>query len=69
MPETELEMIRRHIAVGERNVAAQRRRIAQLQLREQPTDEADRLLVLFEDSLAQHREHLARYLQRRDLHR
>jgi hypothetical protein len=63
MPETELEMIRRHIAVGERNVSAQRQRIAQMKLREQPTDEAERLLVIFEDSLGQHQEHLARYLQ------
>jgi hypothetical protein len=58
--ETELGMVRRHIEVGDRHIAKQRALIAYLRKRDLPTEEAEALLILFEDVQRQHEEHLAR---------
>jgi hypothetical protein len=58
--ETELGMVRRHIEVGDRHIAKQRALIARMRQRDLPTEEAEALLILFEDVQRQHEEHLAR---------
>jgi len=58
--ETELEMVARHVRVGERHVVRQREIIAELAARGVSTEQASDLLMQFEDTLRQHRRHLAR---------
>jgi hypothetical protein len=58
--ETELEMVARHVRDGERHVARQREIIAELTSRGASTEQATDLLMQFEDTLLQHRRHLAR---------
>ncbi len=58
--ETELGMVRRHVEVGARHIAKQRALITRLRQRDLPTEEAEALLILFEDVQRQHEEHLAR---------
>ncbi|CAO4182699.1 hypothetical protein [Methylorubrum populi] len=60
MSETELEMVRRHVKDGAMHVAEQRALIARLRQRGLPTEEAESLLVTFEDVQLQHEDHLAR---------
>ena len=56
--ETELEMVERHVRQGERHVLRQHQIIAELGRDGRPTQVARDLLVLFEWTLLQHREHL-----------
>ena len=56
--ETEQEMVERHVREGERHVARQREILAELGRDGHPTAFARELLVIFEWTLAQHREHL-----------
>lgn len=58
--ETELEMTRRHVREGAEHVANQRALIARLQEQALPTEEAEALLITFEDLQSQHEAHLAR---------
>ncbi len=60
--EAELEMVRGHVAEGERHVATQRRIIDALVDRGADTQLADSLLASFEDLLAMHVAHLNRLL-------
>ena len=57
--ETELEMVQRHVRQGELHVARQLEIIAEMVLRRQSTELAERLLVGFESSLCAHRDHLS----------
>jgi hypothetical protein len=56
----ELDKTKRHVAIGARCLAKQFALIARLRRRGLPTDEAEALLILFEDIQRQHLEHLAR---------
>lgn len=58
--ETELGMVRRHVEVGARHVAKQRALIARWRRQNLLIEEAEALLILFEDVQSQHEEHLAR---------
>lgn len=58
--ETELEMVRRHVRVGERLVANQCALIARLAASSLPTEEAEILLANFQAVQRQHKEHLRR---------
>lgn len=58
--ETLLEMMRRHVAEGERHVRRQREIVQELSAREHPTEMAEQLLATFEGTLREHRIHLAR---------
>ncbi|MBS3649662.1 hypothetical protein KEU06_13700 [Pseudaminobacter sp. 19-2017] len=58
--ETEIEMVRRHVREGERHVAIQKSILDDLAAAGRPTDLAKKLLAEFEETLAQHRAHLAR---------
>lgn len=58
--ETELMMVRRHIRDGAGHIAKQRALIARLRQKGLPTEEAEALLVTFEDMQRQHEDHLAR---------
>jgi len=58
--ETELGMVRRHVEVGARLIAKQRALIARLRQWNLPIEEAETLLIRFEDLQRQHQEHLAR---------
>jgi len=58
--ETELEMVRRHVAQGERHVALQQEIIGHLRELGGSTELAERLLTEFEQVLQSHREHLRR---------
>ncbi|ACA21280.1 hypothetical protein M446_7062 (plasmid) [Methylobacterium sp. 4-46] len=60
--ETELEMVRRHVEEGAEHIAKQRALIARLSEDGLPTQEAEALLVTFEDLQRQHEDHLARTL-------
>ncbi|TGD94057.1 hypothetical protein [Methylobacterium nonmethylotrophicum] len=57
--ETALRMVHRHVEVGARLIAKQRALIARLRQRDLPTEQAEALLILFEDVQRQHEEHLA----------
>jgi hypothetical protein len=59
-PETEMEMVLRHIRTGEANVAKQRRRVTARQLAGEDTEVSADLLRIFEATLALHRQHLHR---------
>jgi hypothetical protein len=58
--ETEFEMVRRHVEVGAEIVAKQRALIARLRRRDLPTEQAEALLILFEDTQRQNEEHRSR---------
>lgn len=58
--ETEIDMVRRHVKDGARHIVKQRAIIDRLQLWNLPTEDAEALLILFEDIQRQHQEHLAR---------
>ncbi|MRI56777.1 hypothetical protein D8770_22855 [Methylobacterium sp. DB1607] len=58
--ETELQMVTRHVRQGAGHVAKQRALIARLRADGLPVEEAEALLVTFEDMQRQHEEHLAR---------
>ncbi|MCJ2090791.1 hypothetical protein MKK88_33130 [Methylobacterium sp. E-005] len=58
--ETELEMVRRHIREGAGQLASQRFLIARMRMNGILTEEAERLLLAFEDTLKQHDAHLPR---------
>ena len=58
--ETELEMVRRHVEEGVGHVARQRALITRLGEYNLPTQEAEALLVTFDDIQRQHEDHLAR---------
>jgi hypothetical protein len=58
--ESELAMVRRHVADGERIVAGQLDLIDRMAARGHSTRAAEQLLQTFEALLRQHREHLAR---------
>ncbi|WP_091748229.1 hypothetical protein [Methylobacterium sp. ap11] len=58
--ETKLGMVRRHVEVGARHVAKQHALIARWRRQNLPTEEAEAILILFEDVQRQHEEHLAR---------
>lgn len=58
--ETELEMARRHVVVGERHVARQREIVARLRDIGGATDIAEQLLTEFEATLEDHRAHCDR---------
>ena len=59
-PETELEMVRRHVRQGKTHLASQCAIIARLKALHLPTEVAEALLDCFEDSQRQHLAHLAR---------
>ena len=63
--ETELQMVRRHVREGEAHVQRQREFITEMWERGGPTDIAVTLLEAFQDTLRQHKAHLAR-LEGRD---
>ena len=60
MPYTKvhLDMAMRHVADGERHIARQKEIITRLAGWGRSTDLADRLLAVFEMTLAEHRRHL-----------
>ena len=58
--ETELEMVRRHVEQGHKCIAKQRALIAHLKGDGLPSNDAEALLVTFEDIQRQHEDHLAR---------
>jgi hypothetical protein len=62
-PETELEMVRRHILQGADHVARQRARVDRLRTGGLPLEAAEALLAVFEDLQHQHEAHLARIEQ------
>jgi hypothetical protein len=64
--ETELEMVTRHVAEGARHIVKQRALIARLREAGLPTQEAEALLVAFEDSQRQHEDHLARIMSEQE---
>lgn len=64
--ETELEMVRRHVEEGAEHIAKQRALIARLRQRGLPTQEAESLLVTFEDLQRQHEDHLARTVAKQE---
>ncbi len=57
--ETEM-MVRRHIRDGASHIAKQRALIVRLRQKGLPAEEAEALLVTFEDMQRQHEDHLAR---------
>ena len=63
--ETELQMVQRHVRQGEAHVQRQREIVTNLWERGAPTDIAVTLLEAFQDTLRQHKAHLAR-LEGRD---
>lgn len=58
--ETELEMVERHVASGDRIIACQRALIARLATTGSHYDAARALLATFIETQALHRQHLAR---------
>jgi hypothetical protein len=60
--ETELEMVQRHVREGEEHVARQREIVGRLPPSNEIAGIARALLTEFEDTLAAHRDHLARLL-------
>jgi hypothetical protein len=62
--EPKLELVKRHVREGERLVIRQRAIISRLMEMGCPTTIADELLIEFETSLRQHRDHLARLMKR-----
>lgn len=62
--EPELDLAKRHVREGERLVVRQRAIISRLIELGCPTTIADELLIEFETSLRQHRDHLARLTKR-----
>lgn len=61
--ETELEMVQRHVRLGEEHVTKQLGIVAKLTENGRPTALALQLLFEFERSLTEHRNHLERLLQ------
>jgi hypothetical protein len=59
-PETELEMVQRHVRQGARCLAGQREMLTYLQKHGYRTELAETLLLSFEDVQVLHQEHLAR---------
>ena len=57
MPESDLEMARRHVAEAERHVQLQRDIVAHLRDLGGDVDTAEQLLSLFEETLDIHRAH------------
>lgn len=62
--ETEIEMVRRHVAEGERHVRLQHEIIDHLRALGAPTEVAEQLSVQFEELLVMHRGHLAKLEER-----
>jgi hypothetical protein len=62
MAETELQMVQRHVAQGERHLVQQEGLFTRLRLGGLPTDVAQELLTSFRTTLASHREHLNRII-------
>lgn len=60
MPETELEMVRRHVRDGENVVARQFALVQALQNGGHDSRAAEELLAMFRWTLASHYEHLSR---------
>lgn len=58
--ETVIEMLRRHVREGARHIANQHLLIARLKQHSLPTEDAEALLVTFEQLQRQHEDHLAR---------
>ena len=58
--ETDLQMTERHVREGEVQLAQQRHILSWLADHHYATDEAERLLAIFEDIQQMHREHYAR---------
>ncbi len=58
--ESELEMVRRHVAEGERHVRLQREIVARLREMGAPTEDAERLQLQFEELLLMHQNHLSK---------
>jgi predicted small metal-binding protein len=58
--ETELEMVTRHVAAGERHVALQEDIVAHLRTLHGSTSLAEELLIEFRSTLDAHRAHLDR---------
>ena len=61
--ESEIEMVQRHAREGERHAVRQREIVASLPPNTDLAETAHQLLKLFEESLENHREHLARLLR------
>lgn len=57
-PESDLEMVKRHVRNAELRVAAQRKLIALIAVRRLPLKEAQELLHLYEVTLQAHVDHL-----------
>lgn len=57
-------MVRRHVEEGAEHIAKQCALIARLRQKGLPTDEAEALLVTFEDMQRQHEDHLARAMSK-----
>jgi hypothetical protein len=60
MAETDLQMVQRHVAEGERHIVQQEELISRLEIDELPTQAAKELLSTFRMTLASHRDHLNR---------
>ncbi len=58
--ETELEMVRRHVRQGAVSVTRQSQLVVKLRANRQPTEVAEHLLAIFEESQWRHEAHLAR---------
>ena len=58
--ESELEMVRRHVAEGQRHVRSQHEIVVHLREMGAPTEIAEQLERQFEELLEMHRQHLSR---------
>ncbi|MDX8434829.1 hypothetical protein RFN25_15470 [Mesorhizobium abyssinicae] len=56
----DIQMVQKHVRIGERHIAEQRRRILELQVRQQSTEKAQDFLQLLESLQDFHRMHLDR---------
>ena len=65
-PETELEMVRRHVREGMAHVTRQREIVADFEDHGFPIDLARELLSEFEATLGEHERHLMRLIDERE---
>ena len=55
--QADLAMVNRHIALGERHIVQQEELLTLLQLKGLPTDDAEKLLDLFNEMQVEHQKH------------
>ncbi|HVU29188.1 MAG TPA: hypothetical protein VHE36_02200 [Sphingomicrobium sp.] len=62
----DLELVERHVAQGEQHIIRQEELISRLRSRGLPTEEAEKLLKGFQESLHEHRAHRDRIAEALD---